>query len=160
MARYGQSVYGAAVYGLDSGVVTPCSEPAYCPSYDRFVLSGSTLGNYIFELNPMRYDPYRRQEPQVYSVVMSTNPTVDVPYEKVSVEMSWDFMPERMWNALLPYARKRRDGSSENIYIWDGGISGLQGQRIRIEDLKAEVRGGVEPVHRYNVSMRIRMATA
>lgn len=156
MAKYGSSKYGAGKYGTE----TACVEPAFCLNYDRFVLSGVNLGSYTFEINPTRYDPYRRQEPQVYSVVMSTNPTVDVPYEKLPIDISWDYMPERMWNAILPYARKYRDGSSENIYLWDGGISGIQGQRIRIEDIKAEVRGGVEPVHRYNVSMKIRMATA
>jgi hypothetical protein len=124
------------------------------------MLSGVSLGAYTFELNPMQYDPFRRRETKVYQVVMSTNPTVDEDYRKTPIEISWDYMPQNMWDALVPYARKRRDGTSEDIYFWDGAISGFQGQRVRIEDLRGEVRGGYDPVCRWNVSMKIRIATA
>lgn len=161
MAQYASSLYGNSVYGLGTGVpVTSCSEPTNCFVYDRFVLSGVNLGAYIFDLNPTKYDGFRRPEVKSYATVMSTNPTIDVPYNKIPIELSWDQMPQAMWDEILPYARKYRDGTSEDIYFWDGAISGMQGIRVRIEDLKGEVRGGYEPVHRFNVSMKLRIATA
>jgi len=164
-ATYGIALYGQILYG-NTLVPTPTPggsgylfDPPYCPVYQRFMFWGENLGYYMFEMNPRDYDPRPQRDTQVYQVIADTNPTFDKDYNKMVVNMSWEYMPERMWNAILPYMRKKVDGSSEALYFYDAQITNFNWTKVKVEALRGEARGGYEPVHRFNVSLKLRVAT-
>lgn len=159
MARYGLSNYGVGLYGVETPVEAIC-EPDYSRIvYTRFAFSGVNLGYYPFEINPTSYNAYPQRTTKAYDIINGVNPTIDEDYNKLIIDMSWGWMPERMWNKLVPYARKKVDGTSENTYFWDLDIARFNGVKIRVENLKAEARAGSDPVDRFNVSLQLRVST-
>lgn len=161
--HYGVAQYGYDTYGdippVGGAVVFPYPEvPGYCPQYLRFQLSGINQGLYVFELNPSSYDPYPQRSTQSYKTIINYDKTIDQQYNKLEIELQWDEMSEAMWNSLLPFSRKRVDGTSEAFYFWDSHINRFNGHRVKIESLKGEVKAGYTPINRFNVSMKIRVA--
>lgn len=161
-AFYGYSEYGANVYGdglePQPANLTTCltDQPGFCPVYTRFQLSGINLGLYIFEQNPLTYDVYPQRNTQKYSYILNSDNTVDQTYEKMEIQLTWDSMTEAMWNNLMVYSRKKVDGSSETLYFWDANQGRFCGKQIKMEGITAEVRGGFDPITRFNVAVKIR----
>lgn len=161
---YGFAVYGSDVYGewADDVPATTTGiyvvQDGYCPRYLRFQFSGATLPLYVFEVNPSEYNPYPQRTTQQYQTVLNFNPTVDENYNKIEMSMAWQRMPESMWEAIYPYTRKKVDGTSEDLYLWDGEIGHFRETRIKVENFKGEVKGGYDPVDRFTVSMAFRIA--
>lgn len=159
-AYYGYAFYGQDVYGLFEEPVTTgiyLEQDGYCPRYLRFQFSGvNTLPLYVFDLNPSSYDSYPQRNTQSYKTILNYDPTSDEDYKKLEFTMSWDRMPETMWFSMLPYTRKKVDGTSELIYFWDGNIGHYKATSVRIESFRGEVRAGYDPVDRFNVSIKLR----
>lgn len=162
---YGESIYGEDLYGDGPPYIPilPISpygiQSGYCPQYLRFQFSGIRLPLYIFDQNPISYDGYPQRTTQSYKNLINPDPTIDEPYQKIEMTMTWDRMPESMWNAILPYTRKKVDGSSEPLYFWDGQIGRFKEGRIKVESFRGEVRGGYFPIDRFNVSLKMRVST-
>lgn len=160
--HYGAAVYGSDTYGdippVNPTIVIACLEqqPGYCPEYIRFQLSGVNLGLYIFELNPTEYDIYPQRRTQAYSHVNNFNGTIDSDYNKLEIELKWTNMPASMWEAISVYSRKKYDGTSEDLYFWDANFGRFCGRRIKLEEFRADVRGGYDPINRMNVSVLLR----
>ncbi len=164
-AYYGYGIYGQNVYSLVAGPtntgVTPTGiyniQNGYCPLYLRFQFSGINLGLYVFDLNPSTYMPFPQRTTQQYQTILDFNPTVDESYQKIELNMTWDQMPEKMWTAMLPYSRKNVDGTSENLYFWDGTIGRCRETSVKIESLRGEIRAGWDPIDRFSVSLKMRL---
>ena len=160
VATYGNDTYGNAEPINPNTIVIPYPEvPGYCPQYLRFQLSGVKQGLYVFELNPSSYDPYPQRTTQSYKNITVFEHTIDAPYNKLEIDMHWDEMSNNMWNSLIPYSRKNVDGTSENLYFWDSHVNRFQGHRVKIESLRCDLKGGHYPLTRFNVSMKIRVAS-
>ncbi len=154
---YGVAVYGDDLYGDGINIYPNGNNPypiqsGYCPQYLRFQFSGIALPLYIFDQNPLNYDGYPQRTTQSYKNIMNSDPTIDEPYEKVEINMTWDHMSEAMWNAIMPYTRKKVDGSQENLWFWDGTIGRFREVRVKIESFRGEVRGGYFPIDRFTQS--------
>ncbi len=160
---YGQAFYGEDIYGeVVQFVPAPANgyteQAGYCPKYLRFQISGINMGLYVFDINPTSYDGFPQRTTQSYRNILGFDPTVDKNYDKIEIDMSFEQMPESMWNSLLPYSRKKVDGTSEDLYLWDSHAGRFQGNKMRIEAMRGEVKGGYFPIDRFNVSMKIRVA--
>lgn len=159
---YGYGIYGQDVYG--DGFQEPISattgvylvQNGYCPRYLRFQFSGATLPLYVFDLNPSSYDPYPQRTTQSYSLILNFDTTIDQDYNKIEVSMNWDRMPETMWESLLPYTRKKVDGTSERLYFWDSTIGRARESLVKVEEFQGEVVAGETPIDRHSVSMKLR----
>ena len=163
MAIYGISLYGPpSIYGPGTGVPPPTgwfNTKTWCWDYPRFALSGVNIGYYEFEINPTSYNVYPQRDTQTYATIMNSTPTIDQPYEKLVIEMTWAYMSENMWIKIKPYARKKVDGTSDNTYFWDANFGRFSQGKVKIEDLKGEVQGGYDPPDRKNVSLKLRVST-
>ncbi len=161
-AVYGYGLYGSNVYGVIAGAPAPVVtgiyviQDGYCPRYLRFQFSGIALPLYVFDINPSNYDAYPQRTTQQYQNILNFNPTVDENYNKIEIDMSWDRIPENMWEMLYPYTRKRVDGTSEPLFFWDGDVGRARESRVKVEYFKGEVSAGEDPIDRHNVSMRLR----
>ncbi len=159
---YGFAIYGEDVYGDGANpipvVITDClsEQPGYCPAYVRFQFSGVNLGLYIFEQNPLSYDIYPQRTTQKYAYILNNDRTIDETYKKLEIGLSWDYMPESMWNSIMTYSRKKVDGTSEALYFWDANLGRFCGRQVKIEGMTSEVRAGYDPPHRFNVSFKLR----
>lgn len=159
----GNGVYGYSLYG---DVGNPGPEPVvtgiyniqdgYCPRYLRMQFSGSILPLYVFQINPSVYDAYPQRNTASYKTILNFDPTIDETYKKLEITLQWDRMPQQMWNDILPYSRKKVDGTSERLLFWDAGVGHYKESLMKLEYLKGEVRAGEDPVDRHNVSLKLR----
>lgn len=151
-AIWDEDVYEAAI--STTGVY---STPGFCPAdYLRFKFSGVNLGEYIFEINPTSYNVYPQRDTSAYSMITDTDPTIDKSYIKHEINISWNRISQDMWAELEAFARKRVDGTSEDLYFWDGSIGRFSCSRVKIERLRGEVLGGRDPIERDGVSFMLR----
>lgn len=127
-----------------------------CFDYTRFAFSGVNLGLYALDINPDKYIPYPQRNTQEYHVIAGSDPTVNQDYNKILVSMSWGFMPEEMWNDLLPYTRKNYAGQSDTIYFWDNPIGRFSGIQVKITKFEGKTIAGNRPIDRYDISLELR----
>lgn len=156
---YGDSLYGYDLYGDGAFLSNPplvYATPGKCPDYLRFQFSGINLGLYVFEINPSKYDVYPQRNTQSYKTILDFDPTSDEEYNKIEINMSWDQMSAKMYADILPYSRKKVDGSSEQLYFWDANVRRFFEGQIKVEALHGELRAGFAPPDRFNVSLRLR----
>ncbi len=141
---------GAAI---DSGVYTT---PGYCPDYLRFQLSGINLGLYTFEINPSNYNIFPQKRTGGYATILDPDPTVEEDFNKLEIQVSWKRMPLKMWEQIEAYSRKEVDGTSEDMWFWDANTGRFTGNKVKVEKLSARVRGGTEPLDRFDVKMSLK----